>query len=66
MFDNLEGMEKILACPVCHAPIRIIGRKVWCTDAECRRSYPIDEHDLPHMLEQEATIEAEPAPVKGE
>jgi len=60
--NNLQELERILVCPKCHAPVRLVARKFWCTNEECRRSYSIDEHDIPHMLISEALIEDSAAP----
>jgi len=47
---------EILACPVCHAPVRLLedGNGLRCE--ECRRIYPVVD-DIPVMLEEEARIE---------
>lgn len=60
--NQLLELQETLACPVCHGRVRLVDRKFWCTEADCRRSYPIDEYDIPVMLPSEATIESEPAP----
>jgi uncharacterized protein YbaR (Trm112 family) len=70
--NNLEELEKMLVCPVCRSNVRRVERKFWCVNDECRRSYPIDEYDIPHMLQEEASIEmtaalqsSPPAPASG-
>lgn len=52
---------EILACPLCHTRVAISadGAHLFC--GTCRRRYPIVD-DIPIMLIEEATVEAEPRP----
>jgi len=47
---------EILACPVCHEPVRLLedGSALRCE--KCRRVYPVVD-DIPVMLVDEARIE---------
>ena len=46
-----EEFLKILACPACHAPVRVDGDRIVCT--QCGLRYPIRDH-IPIMLIEEA------------
>lgn len=65
MMPELKELEKILACPFCFQKVILSERKFWCTGAECRRSYPIDDQDIPQMLVSQATVEATAAAVEA-
>jgi uncharacterized protein YbaR (Trm112 family) len=43
----------ILACPVCHAPLREDGEELVCTDDGCALAYPVQD-GIPVLLEDEA------------
>ena len=61
MANDLKALEKLLVCPVCRSKVVLVDRKFWCSGPDCRRSYPIDDQDIPHMLASEAVIEDAPA-----
>jgi uncharacterized protein YbaR (Trm112 family) len=63
---DLAEMERILVCPACKQPVKLVDQRFWCTGPECRRSYPIDEDGTPHMMVTEATVEDRPAPGSNE
>ena len=54
-----QELLEILACPACKARVelKLDGTGLKCV--ECKRVYPIRD-DIPVMLIDEATIEAEP------
>ena len=54
-----QELLEILACPACKASVelKLDGTGLKCV--ECNRVYPIRD-DIPVMLIDEATIEAEP------
>jgi hypothetical protein len=47
---------KILACPNCKKPVRLVKDSTGLQCDECHRVYPIKD-DIPVMLIDEATIE---------
>lgn len=51
-----EQLLKILACPVCHEPVRQEGEWIVCQG--CGRKYPIRD-GLPIMLPEEAVVPGE-------
>ena len=53
-----QELLDILVCPLCKEPVKLTpdGRGLKC--AKCRRVYAIQD-DIPNMLVDEATIEAE-------
>ena len=60
-----QWLLDILACPACHAPLRIDrrsdapqttdGEELVCTNGDCRRAYPVRD-DIPVLLVDEARI----------
>jgi uncharacterized protein YbaR (Trm112 family) len=63
---NLDAaLLEILACPACHASLRLAPRpdapagsdpqELVCTNAQCRRAYPV-RSDIPVLLVDEARI----------
>ncbi len=48
----------ILVCPLCKTPVRLTPDNQGLKCSTCRRVYPIRD-DIPVMLPDEATIEAE-------
>ena len=66
-----QWLLDILACPACHAPLRIDrlpdapqttdGEELVCTNGDCRRAYPVRD-DIPVLLVDEARI----LPASGE
>ena len=53
-----QDLLDILVCPVCKVPVRLTpdGQGLKC--ATCRRVYPIKD-DIPDMIIEDATVEAE-------
>ncbi|MEO3754371.1 Trm112 family protein [Streptomyces sp. B6B3] len=47
------ALLEILACPVCHAPLREDGDELVCTGESCGLAYPIQD-GIPVLLEDEA------------
>ena len=47
------ALLEILACPVCHAPLREEGQELVCTADSCGLAYPVQE-GVPVLLEDEA------------
>ena len=47
---------EILACPACHAPVRLLKDGSGLRCEECRRIYPVVD-DIPVMLVEEARFE---------
>ncbi|MDT0321717.1 MULTISPECIES: Trm112 family protein [unclassified Streptomyces] len=43
----------ILACPVCHAPLREADQELVCTGDGCGLAYPVED-GIPVLLEDEA------------
>ncbi|TDC13190.1 Trm112 family protein [Streptomyces sp. 8K308] len=43
----------ILACPVCHAPLREAAQELVCTGDGCGLAYPVED-GIPVLLEDEA------------
>lgn len=52
MTVNKELLE-ILACPACHADVRLEGEKLVCTNPSCSLRFPIKD-GIPIMLIEEA------------
>lgn len=50
-----DWLMEILACPVCHAPLRADEQasELVCTNAECALAYPVRD-DIPVLLVDEA------------
>ncbi len=57
MAINQELLD-ILVCPLCKAPVKLTSNGQGLKCGQCRRVYPIKD-DIPVMLVDEATIEAE-------
>jgi uncharacterized protein YbaR (Trm112 family) len=60
---NLDpGLLEILACPACHAPLRVdeAAAELVCTDAQCGLAYPVRD-DIPVLLIDEARRPGAPA-----
>ena len=53
-----EQLLKILACPACRSEILYRGNEILCTNAECRRVYPVRD-EIPVMLVDESTVGSE-------
>jgi len=53
-----QELLDILVCPLCKAPVRIKTDQSGLRCEQCHRVYPIKD-DIPVMLIDEATIEAE-------
>jgi hypothetical protein len=53
------GLLDVLACPVCHAPLRVdeAASELVCTSppATCGRAYPVRD-DIPVLLVDEARL----------
>ncbi len=47
---------KILACPVCKTPVKLVKEASALKCDQCHRVYPIKD-DIPVMLVDEATVE---------
>lgn len=49
------SLLEILACPVCHAPLRedLEAQELTCTSPSCGRAYPVRD-DIPVLLADEA------------
>ncbi|WP_110946272.1 Trm112 family protein [Streptomyces avicenniae] len=47
------ALLEILACPVCHAPLREDGEELVCTSDTCALAYPVQD-GIPVLLEDEA------------
>ena len=54
-----QDLLEILACPACKANVELKPDGSGLKCVECHRLYPIRD-DIPVMLVDEATIEAEP------
>jgi uncharacterized protein YbaR (Trm112 family) len=60
-----QSLLEILACPACHAPLKVRqlpdppqgadAEELVCTNADCRRAYPVRD-DIPVLLVDEARI----------
>ncbi|HEV2418512.1 MAG TPA: Trm112 family protein [Terriglobia bacterium] len=53
-----QELLDILVCPQCKAPVKLTADGQGLKCGQCRRVYPIKD-DIPVMLVDEATIEAE-------
>ena len=53
---------KILACPACKTPVKLVNEETGLKCGQCRRVFPIKD-DIPVMLLDEATIETNGDPV---
>lgn len=51
----------ILRCPDSHAPLVLEGDRLVSTDRKTRRSYRVEEGDLPVMVVEESEVLDEPA-----
>jgi uncharacterized protein len=51
-----QQLLDILACPICHTPVKLTPDQNGLKCATCRRVYPIRD-DIPVMLVDEARIE---------
>jgi uncharacterized protein YbaR (Trm112 family) len=51
------GLLDILACPACHAPLRVDeqAEELVCTSAACALAYPVRD-DIPVLLVDEARV----------
>jgi uncharacterized protein len=49
-----EELKQILACPVCHTPVRALGADEELECVSCGRRYPVRD-GFPIMLPEEAT-----------
>jgi uncharacterized protein len=59
------SLLEILACPACHAPLKVErlagvpagadAEELVCTNPDCRRAYPVRD-DIPVLLVDEARI----------
>ena len=58
-----EKLLAILACPVCHAPLRLEGESLVCTKTEAR--YPVEE-GIPILLADRAEPAHPEEPPAGE
>jgi uncharacterized protein YbaR (Trm112 family) len=47
---------KILACPACKTPVKLVNEETGLKCGQCRRVFPIKD-DIPVMLLDEATLE---------
>lgn len=47
---------KILACPACKTPVKLVNNGTGLKCGQCNRVYPIKD-DIPVMLIEEATVE---------
>jgi len=47
---------KILACPACKAPVKLVNDETGLKCGQCHRVFPIKD-DIPVMLLDEATLE---------
>jgi uncharacterized protein len=47
------ALLEILACPVCHSPLREDGEELVCTGESCQLAYPVKD-GIPVLLEDEA------------
>ena len=52
-----EGLLKMMECPVAHAPLVQVGDRLYSTDRETRRKYPIRD-GIPVMLIDESEVVA--------
>jgi uncharacterized protein YbaR (Trm112 family) len=60
-----QSLLEILACPACHAPLQVRqlpdppegadAEELVCTNADCRRAYPVRD-DIPVLLVDEARV----------
>jgi uncharacterized protein len=53
-----QDLLEMLVCPLCKAPVRLLDDQSGLKCSQCRRVYPVRD-DIPVMLLEEATIEAE-------
>jgi uncharacterized protein len=57
-----EALLRILACPVCIAPLAETSDRLVC--GQCGRRYPI-RHGIPFLLVEEAELPAGPGEGRG-
>jgi len=50
-----KELLRVLACPVCKSPVVESGDFLFCSNAECRRKYKVQD-GIPVMLADEAEI----------
>ena len=53
-----QDLLDVLVCPLCKAPVKLTSNGQGLKCVQCHRVYPIKD-DIPVMLVDEATIEAE-------
>lgn len=58
------ALLEILVCPECKTPVRLVNNGTGLRCDTCRRVYPIRD-DIPVMLVDEATVEADGKPEPG-
>jgi len=59
-----EELKKILACPVCRTPVRVLGDDAELECETCGRKYPVRD-GFPVMLPEEATPPTNPSAPKA-
>jgi uncharacterized protein len=53
-----QELLDILVCPACRVPVKLTPNGEGLKCSQCRRVYPIKD-DIPDMIIEDATIEAE-------
>lgn len=52
-----EKLLDIIVCPACKVDLVLKDDKKGLKCDRCNRVYPIDDHGIPHLLEEEAVVE---------
>ena len=47
----------IIVCPECKTELELLSNEKGLKCNTCKRVYPIDENDIPHLLLEEASVE---------
>ena len=52
-----EKLLDIIVCPACKVDLQLKEDRKGLKCERCNRVYPIDDHGIPHLLEEEAVVE---------